>query len=178
MWSANCFIEAMIAIRGDIDLVGQGNCESSTTAALLAADQIRAVPMATLQVWLQHGIRCVRSDVRLGASAQSRAGTVERVATTDDISAPNPTNATEFGKRMVEIIDSAATALLLSIGHQTGLFDTLARMPGSTSAQLADAAGLNERYVREWLGGVSSSGLVSYHAENARISSLPNIFRH
>ena len=78
----------------------------------------------------------------------------------------NLTNATEFGKRMVAIMDNAATALLL-IGHQTGLFDTLARMPGSTSTQLADAAGLNERYVREWLGGVASSGLVSYHADSA-----------
>lgn len=89
------------------------------------------------------------------------------MATTDDPSVSNLTNATEFGKRMVAIMDNAATALLLSIGHQTGLFDTLARIPGSTSTQLAEAAGLNERYVREWLGGVASSGLVSYHADSA-----------
>jgi SAM-dependent methyltransferase len=89
------------------------------------------------------------------------------MATRDDLPVPNLTNATAFGKRMVAIIDDAATALLLSIGHQTGLFDTLARMPRSTSTQLADAAGLNERYVREWLGGVASSGLVNYHAESA-----------
>ena len=30
----------------------------------------------------------------------------------------------------------------------------LAGLPPATSAQIADAAGLNERYVREWLGGV------------------------
>ena len=41
---------------------------------------------------------------------------------------------------------------MTSIGHQTGLFDTMAGLPPSTSEQIAEAAGLHERYVREWLG--------------------------
>jgi SAM-dependent methyltransferase len=76
----------------------------------------------------------------------------------------NPqTEATEeFAERMVGAIDSASLAILLSIGHQTKLFDTLAELPPATSAQIADAAGLNERYVREWLGGVVASRVVDY----------------
>ena len=68
----------------------------------------------------------------------------------------------EFAERMLGVIDSAALALLLSIGHQTKLFDTMAELPPATSTQIADAAGLNERYVREWLGGVVASRVIDY----------------
>jgi SAM-dependent methyltransferase len=78
----------------------------------------------------------------------------------------------EFAVRMVGAIDSASLAILLSIGHQTKLFDTLAEMPPATSAQIADAAGLNERYVREWLGGVVAGRIVDYDPA-AQTYSLP-----
>ena len=85
-----------------------------------------------------------------------------------------PTDTTqEFAERMVGAIDSASLALLLSIGHQTKLFDTLAELPPATSEQIADAAGLNERYVREWLGGVVSGLVVDYDAA-AQTYSLPS----
>ncbi|CAN7512364.1 class I SAM-dependent methyltransferase [Mycolicibacterium frederiksbergense] len=78
----------------------------------------------------------------------------------------------EFAGRIVGTIDAASTALLLSIGHQTKLFDTLASLPPATSTQIADAAGLNERYVREWLGGVAAGQIVDYDAA-AQTYSLP-----
>lgn len=59
-------------------------------------------------------------------------------------------------------MDAASVAILLSIGHQTGLFDTMAALPPSTSAQIAEAAGLQERYVREWLGGLVTGHVVGY----------------
>ncbi|MBX7431568.1 class I SAM-dependent methyltransferase [Mycobacterium sp. Y57] len=68
----------------------------------------------------------------------------------------------EFAERIVGAIDAASVAILLSIGHQTALFDTLAGLPAATSTQIADAAGLNERYVREWLGGVAAARIVDY----------------
>jgi SAM-dependent methyltransferase len=87
----------------------------------------------------------------------------------------NPqTEATEeFAERMVGAIDSASLAILLSIGHQTKLFDTLAELPPATSAQIADAAGLNERYVREWLGGVVASRVVDYDPTTQTYSLPP-----
>src|SRR6476661_3244503 len=78
----------------------------------------------------------------------------------------------EFAERMVEAIDAASLAILLSIGHQTKLFDTLAELPSATSAQIADAAGLNERYVREWLGGVVTCRVVDYEPAS-QTYSLP-----
>ena len=72
--------------------------------------------------------------------------------------------AEQFAERMVGAIDSASLAILISIGHQTGLFDAMADLPPSTSAQIAQAAGLNERYVREWLGGVVVGRIVDYDA--------------
>lgn len=76
----------------------------------------------------------------------------------------------EFASRMVAAIDSAALAILISVGHQTGLFDTLAGLPAATSAQLAEAAGLTERYVREWLGGVTTGRVVDYDPDTATYS--------
>jgi ubiquinone/menaquinone biosynthesis C-methylase UbiE len=76
-----------------------------------------------------------------------------------------------FGDRMLHMMSEAMTALLTSVGHQTGLFDELAVGPG-TSDQLAERAGLNERYVREWLNGVTVAGLVDVDPAS-HVYSLP-----
>ncbi|WP_422746351.1 class I SAM-dependent methyltransferase [Mycobacterium sp. WMMD1722] len=70
----------------------------------------------------------------------------------------------EFADRVVGAIDSASVALLLSIGHQTALFDTMAHLRPSSSGQIAEAAGLDERYVREWLGGLTAARVVEFDA--------------
>lgn len=68
----------------------------------------------------------------------------------------------QFAERIIGAIDSASMAILLSIGHQTALFDTMADLPPATSTQIADAAGFNERYVREWLGGLTAGRVIDY----------------
>ena len=78
----------------------------------------------------------------------------------------------DFSDRMADILNGAAVALLISIGHQTSLFDVLATLPPATSAEIAEASGLNERYVREWLGGIASAGIVTYEAQS-RTYELP-----
>lgn len=75
--------------------------------------------------------------------------------------------AQEFAGRMAGVLDSAALAQLLSVGHQTGLLDTLATLPPSTSDEVAEGAGLRERYVREWLNGVTVRGVVEYDPARA-----------
>src|SRR5215210_3620150 len=67
-----------------------------------------------------------------------------------------------FAGRLFNALNGAGQTLLISIGHQTGLFDTLATMSPSTSEQIAGAAKLNERYVREWLGGMVASRVIEY----------------
>lgn len=68
----------------------------------------------------------------------------------------------EVAGRVVGILDDGAICLLASLGHELGLFETLATLPPAGSTQVADAAGLDERYVREWLGGMVTAGFVQY----------------
>jgi DNA-binding IclR family transcriptional regulator len=63
---------------------------------------------------------------------------------------------------MVGILNGGMLALMTSIGRQTGLFETLATLPPSTGEEIAQATGLNERYVREWLGAMVTGGMVEY----------------
>ena len=67
-----------------------------------------------------------------------------------------------FAGRMADVLNGAAVALMTSIGHQVGLFDAMADLSPATSRQIAEAAGLRERYVREWLGAMVTGGLVEH----------------
>jgi 2-polyprenyl-3-methyl-5-hydroxy-6-metoxy-1,4-benzoquinol methylase len=68
----------------------------------------------------------------------------------------------DFAGQMVEILNHAALGMMISIGHRTRLFDTMATLPPATSVDIAKAATLNERYVREWLAAMVTSGIVDY----------------
>jgi SAM-dependent methyltransferase len=73
-----------------------------------------------------------------------------------------------FAERLVAALNDAALVLMISIGHRTGLLDALARHGPSTSEELADVAGLNERYVREWLGAMTTGRIVELDAGSGR----------
>src|SRR5262245_52212175 len=77
----------------------------------------------------------------------------------------NQEKAQAFGDRMLDTLNKAAAALMISVGHRTGLFDTLVDLPHATSERIASAAGLNERYVREWLGAMGTARIVDYDAD-------------
>lgn len=80
--------------------------------------------------------------------------------------------AEEFAGRILETLNGGAVAVMLSVGHRTGLFDAMAERGAATSEQLADAAGLNERYVREWLGAMTTGRIVE-HDHGAGTYRLP-----
>jgi SAM-dependent methyltransferase len=86
--------------------------------------------------------------------------------------AAQPDGAEEFAGRMLSILNNGALALMTSIGHKTGLFDTMAGLRPSTSEEIAKAAGLQERYVREWLGAMTTGDIVEHDPE-AMSFSLP-----
>ena len=50
--------------------------------------------------------------------------------------------------------------MMISIGHRTGMFDTMASLRPFTSQQIADESGLQERYVREWHGAMVNDALL------------------
>jgi ubiquinone/menaquinone biosynthesis C-methylase UbiE len=70
--------------------------------------------------------------------------------------------ADTFGHHMMDILNKAALSLMTSIGYQTGLFEIMAKLPPSTSEQIASAAELDERYVRELLGALVTGSIVDY----------------
>lgn len=78
----------------------------------------------------------------------------------------------EFAQRVLDVLNGGALALMTSVGHRTGLFDVLASMTPATSSQIAEAAGLNERYVREWLSAMTTGGFVD-HDPTAMTFVLP-----
>jgi SAM-dependent methyltransferase len=63
---------------------------------------------------------------------------------------------------MLGMMNEAALALMVSVGHRTGLFDAMARMPPATSGEIASRARLDERYVREWLAAMTTGRIIGY----------------
>ncbi len=81
--------------------------------------------------------------------------------------------AEAFAARMLQAFNDAGLCLMTSIGHRTGLFDAMRGQPASTVQEIASRAGLNARYVREWLGAMVTSGVVEVSEDSTRYF-LPN----
>ena len=75
-----------------------------------------------------------------------------------------------FEDQMLDIMNKSALALMISVGHRTKLFDTMAKLPASTSADIARNSNLNERYVREWLGALVTAKIIDYDATSSLYS--------
>jgi len=74
----------------------------------------------------------------------------------------DPADADACFARLVAVLNSGMLALMISVGDRVGLFETMRSLPASTSAQVATAAGLDERYVREWLAALTAGGIVRH----------------
>jgi hypothetical protein len=75
--------------------------------------------------------------------------------------APDRKRVQEFARKLFGHYTSGMLTMMVDIGHRTGLFEAAAKGAG-TSHQIADRAGLNERYVREWLGAMATGGIMEY----------------
>ncbi len=84
----------------------------------------------------------------------------------------NPAKAEGFASNLLEIYNHSALSLMISIGHRTGLFDTMERLNPATSEEIAGASGLNERYVREWLNTLTVGRIVEFD-ESGKLYCLP-----
>ena len=74
----------------------------------------------------------------------------------------NADRVEQFAGRVVDIMNSATLSLMISVGHRTGLFDKLSKMEPATSAKIAAEAGLDERYVREWLNAMTVGRIIEH----------------
>src|SRR2546428_2022882 len=68
---------------------------------------------------------------------------------------------------------AAMATTLAALGDRLGLFKTLAAVGPATSVDIAAHAGIVERYAREWLGGMTSAGYVTYDAATRRFALPP-----
>jgi hypothetical protein len=96
---------------------------------------------------------------------------------THDWSPVNPTETPTpdaFADRMLAALNGAATVLMVSLGHRTALFDAMHDGVPRTSAALASVAGLAERYVREWFGAMTVSGIVEHDPVRGRYRLPPS----
>jgi 2-polyprenyl-3-methyl-5-hydroxy-6-metoxy-1,4-benzoquinol methylase len=78
----------------------------------------------------------------------------------------NPSEVEQVAERAIGYLSGAAVAGLVYLGDQLGLYHAMRGAGPLTSQQLAGRAGLNERWVREWLHGQASAGLVQHTAED------------
>jgi hypothetical protein len=75
----------------------------------------------------------------------------------------------QFANQLLDTINKAGIALMTSIGHQTGLFDTMAGLPPATSERIAKAA----NGLAQWSRGAS----LSTTWQKKRICCRPNTRR-
>lgn len=81
-------------------------------------------------------------------------------------SAPlDTTKRDAFADQLLGMLNGGMTGLLISVGHRSGLFDVMSDGEARTSHELAEAGGANERYVREWLGGMVAARIVERDPE-------------
>lgn len=80
--------------------------------------------------------------------------------------------ANDFAGKLLGSLNAGSLCLMISLGHRSGLFDAMAALPPSTTDEIAGAAKLNERYVREWLGAMVMGGIVEYDA-GSKLYFLP-----
>ncbi len=85
----------------------------------------------------------------------------------------NKAKQEEFAGRMVQVLIDSCLGLMAGLGHESGLFDVMANLEPSTCEQIARAAGLDQRYVREWLGAMVIGGVVDYEPEHQTYTLPP-----
>lgn len=106
-------------------------------------------------------------------------------ATTNDATRveADPDRLKRFSFQVFTKLEGALTAGMIHLGDQLGLYRVLADAEGPLSAaELADAAGLHERWVREWAynqaaarivsGATGDDGVVRFHLEPEAVAVL------
>ena len=86
----------------------------------------------------------------------------------DNEKAMDNDKAEAFSEKLFTALNYGSLCLMISIGHRTGLFDAMKSLPPSTSDEVSKAAGLKERYVREWLGAMVSASVVEVDPSSTR----------
>lgn len=83
-----------------------------------------------------------------------------------DVSRPDPDRLKDFSRLLFSKFEGAVTSGMVHLGDRLGLYRTLAAAARPlTSGELAGAAGLHERWVREWVHNQAAAGLVAWSVD-------------
>jgi 2-polyprenyl-3-methyl-5-hydroxy-6-metoxy-1,4-benzoquinol methylase len=78
-----------------------------------------------------------------------------------------------FMGKIVEDFSGTMTTLLCVLGDRLGLFGALAQRGPTTAAELAQRAGVSERYALEWLSGLAAAEYLGYDPTRGRYALPP-----
>ncbi|WP_425258393.1 class I SAM-dependent methyltransferase [Rubrivivax sp. RP6-9] len=78
-----------------------------------------------------------------------------------------------FAMRAIGDITAGYTGVLVSLGHQLGLYQAMAGAGPLSAKEVARRAGCAERYVREWLNAQAAGGYLGYHAVSDTYELVP-----
>ena len=95
--------------------------------------------------------------------------TVSDMTATD--TAFDPAKVEAFAGKLLPILANGLVSHMIDLGDRTGLFAAAAG--GGTTAEIAARGGLQERYVREWLGCMAVNGIVDYDATDDTYRLVP-----
>jgi len=73
-----------------------------------------------------------------------------------------PADVQAFVGQVVTDLSAALSGVLVNVGRKLGLYQAMAEVGPCTSTALAEATGVRERYVREWLANQAAGGYVAY----------------
>lgn len=95
----------------------------------------------------------------------------EQMATTQTAIDQAKTEA--FAGRVLGDTSTCMATLLAALGDRLGLFKELTAHGPATSVELAARAGVNERYAREWMGGMAAAGYLEYDPTSHQFTLPP-----
>ena len=82
-------------------------------------------------------------------------------------------NLHQFIEQMLSDLGGAASIALVRLGDSLGLYKTLHSRGPMTAMELAAEAGVNERYLREWLSHQAASNYLSYDPATKKFTLPP-----
>ena len=95
------------------------------------------------------------------------------VTKTSNDDAIDPDRLREFAGKVMGDIGGAFAVLLSYMADQSGVYRALRDIGRCDLAALAEAAGVDSRYLQEWLSAQAAGGYVVYHPEDDTFSLTP-----
>src|SRR5262245_50308876 len=84
-----------------------------------------------------------------------------------EAAAPDSAGSAE---RMIHMMNEAMLAPTAGVGHRAGRFEVMSVMPAPRRAGVASDAGLDERYVQEWLAAMTTGRIVGHDGVTGTLS--------